>query len=1128
MRKTILPVSAVLLLSVLVFGLIGDDSEPALNTEAEVKDPLVTKEIAPLPKLSLEEQLVHKILLQDNNEALSQSYGNTLLMVDREFRQLTTETHPKTGKQRNILRKESRAYFPLAYIEKDMLWADQLSGQGFLQEAYYHYWMLEQSLAKSKDPRLAEIQKKRKKCEGSISFFPKETLSAKEKLDNKRIVFFLSEEKNGLVEIDPQGYGIPKALEEKFFAAVKAEGKKDWQKARDLFANVVKQLSPKSAAYNEVLWKLVRLDHKLGSVNANRVLELVKAALKFRPDIRCDRLTKAVRSKYQRDYAKSLDDLPETIEYVTVVDERGYWKGRAFAVHSLAPFTSKWLHMALPKRTHYNYRNALRMKQKRVLKALEGMLPKLTTETVDRWRLLGNQYVRVGDFRSASLVFLKLETLTKDSRDAFKSMACQIRSSVEQESAQPALRIALLEQFKIYHPGVFQNSLIYLEGQIAFQAREWEKARKLFGTLLAKKEGPETRGSEFYCSILDREILRLHIPQSLSETGVIKVNVTRRNLQEIHFRFLKVKDALVLRETSKLRVTQQISEFFANQKSKALECVGEKVQSFAKLNYGEVQSSELSLQLPGEGAWVVEAVAGALKTKFIAVYQSAKAFGFQFPESSLIVFEGKNARSVSELAVYSQKGRYLGKTDEKGALVTSLAPDYGGSKDGLATVYCSKPGHTFKTSVKLSKRVRDKGVPRAPTKLYVYTDRPLYEAGDTLRFKGVIRHDKVPSIRSPEGRYSVATGEEVKVLVKQKERIIFSKSLVSNEFGSFHGSYQFPKQAARKKYTVEVHYKKVVAKASIELRDLNKPSYSIHFAAKETGFRVFAGYSWGVPVPGAELECFVGKKLVAVSFDKDGFGFLKLNAGDKVTIGLKKGKEVLLVKSRTFSAPKKFFAPRPARKSADKASETGKNRERRAVKAKALVAKSKPEFQVSLEQSFDPKTGAIVLKLTSKSKKPWLAWIALGDTAAFDYRRIHSKGESKLVTLPVTRACDPCVYAHVQFERGKLIQKEQLRIPVRAALLQVEVETDRELYKPGETVRFDLWAKGLSGVGMAAEASLAVVDEVIFSLKDDETPDIYDFFYSDRGTDCHFEKFSVPSFRAQDVFAQGELKLAHS
>lgn len=70
-------------------------------------------------------------------------------------------------------------------------------------------------------------------------------------------------------------------------------------------------------------------------------------------------------------------------------------------------------------------------------------------------------------------------------------------------------------------------------------------------------------------------------------------------------------------------------------------------------------------------------------------------------------------------------------------------------------------------------------------------------------------------------------------------------------------------------------------------------------------------------------------------------------------------------------------------------------------------------------------------------------------------------------------------------------------ILVEQPRIQLAFKTDKEIYQPGETVKVQLEAT-LEGKPVAANVSVGVVDEMIYVLQPEITPNIFDFFYHPR------------------------------
>lgn len=70
-------------------------------------------------------------------------------------------------------------------------------------------------------------------------------------------------------------------------------------------------------------------------------------------------------------------------------------------------------------------------------------------------------------------------------------------------------------------------------------------------------------------------------------------------------------------------------------------------------------------------------------------------------------------------------------------------------------------------------------------------------------------------------------------------------------------------------------------------------------------------------------------------------------------------------------------------------------------------------------------------------------------------------------------------------------------ILVEQPRIQVSFKTDKEVYQPGETVKVQVQTQ-LGGKALAANVSVGVVDEMIYVLQPEITPNIFDFFYHPR------------------------------
>ncbi|MFQ6100107.1 MAG: Ig-like domain-containing protein [Anaerolineae bacterium] len=82
---------------------------------------------------------------------------------------------------------------------------------------------------------------------------------------------------------------------------------------------------------------------------------------------------------------------------------------------------------------------------------------------------------------------------------------------------------------------------------------------------------------------------------------------------------------------------------------------------------------------------------------------------------------------------------------------------------------------------------------------------------------------------------------------------------------------------------------------------------------------------------------------------------------------------------------------------------------------------------------------------------------------------------------------------------GRLLTaRTQLLVPAEDRRLTVSITPDREKYAPRDEALFTVQVSDALGNPVQAQFSLALVDEAIFALAEDETPPIFDAFYAPR------------------------------
>ena len=78
------------------------------------------------------------------------------------------------------------------------------------------------------------------------------------------------------------------------------------------------------------------------------------------------------------------------------------------------------------------------------------------------------------------------------------------------------------------------------------------------------------------------------------------------------------------------------------------------------------------------------------------------------------------------------------------------------------------------------------------------------------------------------------------------------------------------------------------------------------------------------------------------------------------------------------------------------------------------------------------------------------------------------------------------------------LAKTQIQVDSSAKALDIEIVTDKQTYAPGEKLTATIQVTDSAGKPAQAELSLAVVDEAIYGLANEFSPDIFDAFYGPR------------------------------
>lgn len=140
-------------------------------------------------------------------------------------------------------------------------------------------------------------------------------------------------------------------------------------------------------------------------------------------------------------------------------------------------------------------------------------------------------------------------------------------------------------------------------------------------------------------------------------------------------------------------------------------------------------------------------------------------------------------------------------------------------------------------------------------------------------------------------------------------------------------------------------------------------------------------------------------------------------------------------------------------------------------------------------------------------------WLTLEGKTLYWSKFIHAKGGTATVEIPIESSHAPNVFVDATFLSNNTLYRgsKSLKVPPVEKQIQVEVQSSKAEYKPGEPAQYTVTAKDNQGKPVAAEFSLGVVDEAIYAVKKEAQPDILNVFYGRTwnrvGTDTSMEYY---------------------
>ncbi len=144
-------------------------------------------------------------------------------------------------------------------------------------------------------------------------------------------------------------------------------------------------------------------------------------------------------------------------------------------------------------------------------------------------------------------------------------------------------------------------------------------------------------------------------------------------------------------------------------------------------------------------------------------------------------------------------------------------------------------------------------------------------------------------------------------------------------------------------------------------------------------------------------------------------------------------------------------------------------------------------------------TGDTLKAMITTSDPGGTAFVTIQSDTIKLTRLVPLAGPSTLVRLKVDRPMSPNAFLHVAYVRSRKFEETEREIVVKRPdrRLTVSVRPDSAKTLPGSTVSYRIETRDQTGKGIAAEVSLGVVDESIYTIRRDTT-DIEAGLYSSK------------------------------
>lgn len=162
----------------------------------------------------------------------------------------------------------------------------------------------------------------------------------------------------------------------------------------------------------------------------------------------------------------------------------------------------------------------------------------------------------------------------------------------------------------------------------------------------------------------------------------------------------------------------------------------------------------------------------------------------------------------------------------------------------------------------------------------------------------------------------------------------------------------------------------------------------------------------------------------------------------------------------------------------------------------------KTDVKPKLQMTFDKKVyqnGDKAKVMLVSPVKDVQALVCIEGTELFSCKVVDMKSNTYMFEVPVEKKYMPNAYVSVSIvakDRQYYSLTKMMKVSPDIQFLNIDIKPDKTKYKPQDKAVFKIKVTDSKGKPVKAELSAAVVDESIFSIRADSTPDIKKFFYN--------------------------------